>query len=187
MPDFGEIEVKAKRIKSNSMLTLATKSPSPKGINRKIFDHYKHYDGKDYCLHSTVYGSKPNSQSFRIVFQKDRLVLINDQNIYAYWELSIFDNFIKSKSNKTLLVYAETKGKRQAHDEKFWYCEAYLLSQISFKNFKSAVEKDQLKVDIRIGTYKSGKNKGKYHDHGTAFRINKKDFPYLFEKNIKIL
>lgn len=26
-------------------------------------------------------------------------------------------------------------------------------------------------IDIRIGVYASGKNKGKTHDHGTAFRI----------------
>ncbi len=26
-------------------------------------------------------------------------------------------------------------------------------------------------VDIRIGVYNTGKNKGKTHDHGTGFRI----------------
>ena len=58
-------------------------------------------------------------------------------------------------------------------EEEFHYIEAYLLSHINMNKFKSAVENDKLKIDIRIGTYKSGKNIGKYHDHGTAFRIKK--------------
>ena len=53
--------------------------------------------------------------------------------------------------------------------------------------FKSAVENDKLKIDIRIGSYRSGKNTGKYHDHGTAFRINKRDFMELFDKFEQIM
>ena len=37
LPDMGEIEIKAKRIESNSMLTLASKSPLPRGVNKKLF------------------------------------------------------------------------------------------------------------------------------------------------------
>ena len=40
LPDIGEIELKAKRIESQSMLTLATKSPEPKGVNRALFEKY---------------------------------------------------------------------------------------------------------------------------------------------------
>ncbi len=32
-PDFGSYELKSGRINSNSMLTLMTKSPEPRGIN----------------------------------------------------------------------------------------------------------------------------------------------------------
>ena len=53
--------------------------------------------------------------------------------------------------------------------------------------FKSAVESDKLKIDIRIGVYRSGKNKGKYHDHGTGFRINKRDFLLLFDNFTQII
>ena len=40
LPDVGEIELKAKRIDSGSMLTIATKSPLPKGINKILFEKY---------------------------------------------------------------------------------------------------------------------------------------------------
>ena len=39
-------------------------------------------------------------------------------------------------------------------------------------------------VDIRIGAYKTGKNKGKTHDHGTGFRINKEDLEEFFDIEI---
>ena len=57
LPDVGDVELKAKRIDSGSMLTVATKSPEPKGINKVLFEKYKYLDkeGK-YNLHSTVYG-----------------------------------------------------------------------------------------------------------------------------------
>ncbi|PIR91596.1 hypothetical protein COU03_01570 [bacterium (Candidatus Gribaldobacteria) CG10_big_fil_rev_8_21_14_0_10_41_12] len=52
LPDIGEVELKAKRIDSISMLTLATKSPEPKGVNKVLFEKYKYLDkeGK-YNLH----------------------------------------------------------------------------------------------------------------------------------------
>lgn len=36
-PDVVDIELKAKRIDSDSMLTIGTKSPNPRGINKVLF------------------------------------------------------------------------------------------------------------------------------------------------------
>jgi len=188
LPDVGDVELKAKRIDSGSMLTVATKSPEPKGINKVLFEKYKYLDkeGK-YNLHSTVCGSRKNPQSFKVFFEKDRLVLKNKSNILAYWPVSIFDDVLKAKSDKILLAFAETKGERKTKNEKFHFTEAYLLLKLNINKFKSAVENDKLKIDIRIGVYRSGKNKGKYHDHGTGFRINKRDFLHLFDNFTQII
>lgn len=188
IPDIGDIELKAKRIGSDSMLTIATKSPEPKGINKILFEKYKYKDAEgSYNLHTTVYGSRKNPQSFQVVFKNDRLVLKNKYNIESYWPISIFNEVLKAKSNKILLVFAETKGERKTKNEKFHYLEAYLLSSLNINKFKTAVGNDKLKIDIRIGAYRSGKNKGKYHDHGTGFRINKGDFLHLFDKFEQII
>ena len=183
LPDVGEIELKAKRIDSGSMLTIATKSPLPKGVNKVLFEKYKYRD-KDgqYNLHSTVCGSRKNRQGLRVVFKENKLILKNPYNVEAYWSISIFDEVLRSKSNKILLIFADTRGERKTLAEKFHYSEAYLLSGLNIKKFKSAIEKDRLKVDIRIGVYRSGKLKGRYHDHGTGFRINKRYFLQLFDK-----
>jgi len=188
LPDVGEVELKAKRTDSVSMLTLATKSPEPKGINKVLFEKYKYLDkeGK-YNLHSTVCGSQKNPQAFRVVFKGEKLILENKSKIGVYWPISIFDDVLKVKSDKILLVFAQTKGERKTKNEKFHFIEAYLLSNLNINKFRSAIENDKLKIDIRIGVYRSGKNKGKYHDHGTGFRINKKDFLHLFDKLTQVI
>src|SRR3990170_3876730 len=86
LPDVGDVELKAKRIDSDSMLTIATKSPEPKGVNRILFYKYKYLDKeKKFSLHSTVYGSRKNPQLFQVVFEKNKLVLKNKNHIEAYW------------------------------------------------------------------------------------------------------
>jgi hypothetical protein len=184
---FGNEGV-ANRKSGGSMLTIATKSPLPKGINKILFEKYKYLDkGGCYNLHSTVYGSRSNNQSFRVLFETNRLFLKNKYGIEAYWPISVFKDVLKFKSNKIILVFAETKGKRCTMSESFHFIEAYVLEGLELKKFKTAVSNNRLKVDIRIGSYRKGKNKGKYHDHGTGFRIGKKDFLELFDSVKKIL
>ena len=37
-------------------------------------------------------------------------------------------------------------------------------------------------VTFKYGIYKSGIHKGEYHDHGTSFKISKKNLKLLFTK-----
>ena len=46
------------------------------------------------------------------------------------------------------------------------------------------------KYDIRLGVYRTGKNAGKPHDHGSAFRLTRlseKNFPLMFKTHKRIL
>jgi hypothetical protein len=188
LPDIGEIELKSQRIDTGSMLTVATKAPQPKGANRNLYEAYCYLDKEgDLCLHSTAYGSKPNNLGFQLIFVSDRLVLDNPKKIPAYWPMSIFDDVLKSKSGRILIVFAETRGERKTLNEYFHYTEAHLLSGLNINKFEAAIRNDKMKVDTRIGTYKSGRSKGKYHDHGTGFRINKTNFLQLFDSYQQII
>lgn len=115
------------------------------------------------------------------MIKDDKLILENKNSIEVYWPISIFDDVLKSKSDRILLVFAETRGERKTENEQFHYIEAHLLSSLNIKKFENAIANDKLKVDIRIGVYRSGIRKGMYHDHGTGFRINKRDFLELFD------
>lgn len=182
LPDVGEIELKAKRVDSQSMLTIATKSPEPKGVNRLLFEKLKYKDSfGQFCLHSTVSGARLNKQGLKVALGNGILKLENAAGIEVYWPISTFDDVLVSKSNKILLVFAETSGERKTASEKFHYIEAYLLSHLNINEFTTAIQNDKLKIDIRIGVYRSGKSAGKYHDHGTGFRIDKRNFLELFD------
>lgn len=187
LPDAGEVEIKAKRIDSSSMLTLASKSPLPRGVNKALFHEYSHIaDDGIRKLYTTIYGSKMNPQDFRIVFDNDKLILKNKNNIQAFWPANLLLEELQTKADKILLVYAETKGKKGTADEMFHYVEAYLLSGLSLEKFKKSLENGKLKFDIRIGADKTGGKIGIYHDHGTAIRISKQDYLELYEERRRI-
>lgn len=188
IPDLGEIEVKAKRIDSKSMLTLSSKAPLPRGVNKVLFNNYKYPDPQEkFKLYTTVRGSKTNNRGFRIRVERNKLILENLNKIIAYWPLEKLDDVLKVGSEEVLLVLAETKGDFGKSNEKFHYTEAYLLSELGLEKLQKAILLDYLKVDIRIGYDLTGKNAGKYHDHGTGFRIFKNHYLYLFKNLVKIM
>ena len=54
-------------------------------------------------------------------------------------------------------------------------------------DFPANGETGKIYVDLRIGQYHNGKNKGKTHDHGTGFRIREIDQPLLFKVQNRIV
>lgn len=188
LPDAGEIEIKAKRIDSSSMLTLASKSPLPRGVNKILFNNYSHIaeDGIR-KLYTTIYGSRTNPQNFKVVFENNNLVIKNEKNISAYWPVDLLFEGLKAKADKILLVYAETMGKKGSINEKFHYIDAYLLEGINMDEVKEILQEGKLKFDIRIGADRAGQRIGVYHDHGTAMRISKQDYPKLYKNHKKII
>ena len=64
--------------------------------------------------------------------------------------------------------------------EYFKYTSCTLYYDISFDRFINLIDQGNIMIDIRLGTYRSGKNIGKLHDHGTGFRIKKQDIHCLY-------
>ncbi|MBC6415109.1 MAG: hypothetical protein GDA46_01790 [Bdellovibrionales bacterium] len=61
----------------------------------------------------------------------------------------------------------------------FKYISLNAFQNFDFNNFISMLENGLIRYDHRWGVYRSGKNKGKPHNHGGGFRIQKskiKDF-----------
>lgn len=189
LPDIGRIEIKAKRIDSQSMLTLSSKAPLPRGVNRVLFESYKRKDPETgyYKFYSTVGGKLKNVRGFKVKLIGDKLVLENPKKIEVYWPLLQLNDVMKTDQEYILLVLAETRGGLGKSDEKFHYKEAYLLSGMDFTKIKSAIPSGHLKVDIRIGVDLTGKRAGKYHDHGTGFRVLKNDYLKLFNLSKQLI
>ncbi|PTF24738.1 glycosyl hydrolase [Staphylococcus cohnii] len=188
LPDFYDIEIKTHETAINSMLTMFTKSPTyPKGANTMLRNEYGIKDEyNNNILHTTVSGNrKTKSEKYDYNYQikVDRKKEIVKLNIYnkedflindsVFWSFEDLQNQINKKLNTIAIISAESRmndGTKQ-----YKYKEVDIVTGLSVWSLVDGIENGDVKVDIRIGAYKTGKNKGKTHDHGTAFRIELKN------------
>lgn len=186
LPDFKDIEIKSQRNASSSMITLFTKSPDyPTCVNTFLRENFgnisQKYNGKK-ILHTTINAKNFNTHisgnDFKILIDKEhnRLTLqVRDHNtrkiIYenAYWSFENIEKSLTEKLKFISVIGADEKVENNINY--FQYNKIQLITGLTLKNFLTALENGDIFVDIRIGVYNTGKNKGKTHDHGTGFRI----------------
>ncbi len=188
LPDFGVLELKSQRAGTASMMTLFTKKPE--GItNAEILKRFG-YPDPEYpqhkILHQTITSGRKNGRGFRCTVdeKQGKLLILKHRTILGYYKL----DFLRLKAtekigNGLILVFADCK--KENGQEYFHYKEAWLLKDIDPKQFLALS-----KYDIRLGVYRTGKNTGKPHDHGSAFRLTRlseKTFPLLFKTHKRIL
>ncbi len=184
LPDFGVMELKSQRAQTASMITLFTKKPE--GItNAEIRAKYGYSDchfPKVKCLRQTLNKGKNGMGFCLFVDEKEgRVYFKKGHKKIGYYDIS----FIKEKANEKIgngLILVLAENKKEDGKEFFRFSEAYLLKDIDIENLI-----EYSKYDIRLGVYVSGKLLGKPHDHGSAFRIFKRDLLKLFKTHKKIL
>ena len=186
LPDFKNIEIKSQRNATKSMITLFTKSPDyPAGVKTVLRESFgsvsKEYNNKK-ILHTTIntqnFNTHISGNNFKILVDKElkRLVLQVQNNetkeiIFenAYWSFENLQKALEHKLKYVAIVGADEKFENSKNYFKF--TDIMLITGLTLEKFIEALENGDILVDIRIGVYKSGKNKGKTHDHGTGFRI----------------
>jgi len=194
--DLKNLEVKAQRLYTSSKLTLFTKSPSyPKGANAYIRENFGVDDeGTDNkIIHTSFFGHKINNYKgkygFKLTINRNKRRI--DFNVYdtknnpiktkepIYWTFDELEHIFQEKIRA--IAYINAISKKENNKEFFKYSKCTILLHPCFEKFLWGIEKGIIQFDIRIGVYKSGKSKGKSHDHGSGFRISSKDFSSLFE------
>ena len=180
------------RIGSPSMLTLFTRTPSPKGVNKHLWDEYgyiKEESGKSakvlHCSLSTTRFTpiSDTGRSLKITCD-DKIYIESDEGLEdAYWEYKDLEK-VFNKKFKNKLVYVKAYSWGYGLSEEFYFAEAYLIDNLDSSRVFELIKTGDIMVDIRIGQYCSGVNKGKYHDHGTAFRLKNQD--KLFQGEMRI-
>ncbi len=200
-PDLFGFEIKAHREVSSSYITLFTKSPNfPTRANTFLKDNY----GIPYPnnpnlkkIHTSIFASKFNSYSglfaFRLINDKEHRIirigiydllsknLIDDSVGYTY---DCLDTILKKKLKDLFYVSAERKFEQGK--EFFLFNKAEIYSKPSLSKFLELLDAGLIMYDIRIGSYQSGKNIGKAHDHGSGFRILESNIQLLFEEHLQI-
>jgi len=200
LPDLDDkLEIKTQRANSSSRITLFTKAPIPKGINRTLYECYGHEDeNNNKKFHTTLisddYNKYKEKFGFKLDFDEEEkkikiLVKNHKTNIInftrAYYDYKTIGDILDKKSRNIAFIFAESSGR--GDNEKFKFSHGYIcLEGMSLDKFITFYKRGTITYDIRIGTYESGAKKGKYHDHGSGFRVSAKDAPKLYRKFIEI-
>lgn len=192
----GLIELKSHRELSEAMVTLFTKSPDPRGTNTIIRNTYGYFDEKfteKKVLHVTFSAKQFNSSEkgnygFRLdideaakkIFVRIKNLKSNklEDSVTAYYAFDDLRDKIEHKCKYIVFITAEKK--KNGQKELFNFTTAKLLSGLTFDKFLEFLNKGLIKYDFRLGIYKSGKNEGKYHDHGSGFRFTPGDMGEIF-------
>lgn len=193
-PDLFGFEIKSHREEASSYVTLFTKAPNfPPNANAYLNRRYGiPYEENPQLnkLHTSMFANRYNTSnglySFRLInderngfikigiYDIKTMQLLDDNVGYSYDCISK----ILSKKLKDLF-YVSAQRKYIGEDEYFYFNKAEIYNSPSLEKFIELMCGGLIMYDIRIGSYKSGRNYGKPHDHGSGFRI--------LEHNIKLL
>ena len=193
-PNGELVELKSIRKESSSMISLFTKTPSPKGSVKKLLEDYGYPSEKDPTkpnLHVDLYGNRVTEikgiPSLKLLVNESGVSIVNvDQISYGGWSSDVLRKSFEKIMHRVLLVKASS---RYVDDkEEFRYNEAWVLNGFSFERFIKLIENGTVKVELRIGVYPaSHKQAGKPHDHGTGFRVLERNLQDCFAYRDKIL
>ena len=188
-PDFGEYELKSCRINSNSMLTMFTLAPKPRGANAALRQKYGYistaYGNEEKVLHATLSGDRftdiaQTGHRLKFTCKDDGIYIESESGLEnIYWSReALRKQFEKKYKNK--FVYAKADSRGEGASEEFRFLNAWELSGFDYGSFSRLLEAGKIYIDLRIGQYHDGAKLGKTHDHGTGFRIRECDQPTLF-------
>jgi len=184
LPDFEGIEIKTHE--GASMITLFTKSPNlPRGASTSLRNKFGYVtdDSGINILHTSVPSNhlQLNTQSNHYFCITDNVQNSTiDLNVYdsnkklvdnkaqAQWSYAAIEKAINSKLKELAIVLTDVK---KVGKTSYYNYNKIIVANIDKDVVLSALDKGVLLVDLRLGAYKSGKKKGKSHDHGTGFRI----------------
>lgn len=195
-PDFGDYELKSCRLDSNSMLTMFTRAPQPARTNTYLRLKYGYssgaYDNDEKVLHATLSADRftpiaDTGHKLKIWCDVEGIYIMSEDGVEnVFWSRDALKKCFEKKY-KNKFVYAKAQSRGTGANEQFRFVEAYEVSGFDYEAFIDLLEEGKIYVDLRIGQYHNGPNKGKTHDHGTGFRIKEIDQPRLFKINRKIV
>lgn len=200
-PDLFGYEIKSHREEAASYITLFTKSPNfPRRANVYLRDNFgTPYENNAALkrLHTSMFASRyntyNNTYSFRIIndcqhemirigiYNLSDRQLIDDSVGYTY---DCLDRILKRKLKDLFYVSAERRFENG--QEYFFFNRAEIYSNPTLDKFLELIDRGLIMYDIRIGSYQSGRNFGRTHDHGSGFRILESNLKLLFEEHIEI-
>ncbi|MCX7839631.1 MAG: MvaI/BcnI family restriction endonuclease [Anaerolineae bacterium] len=181
LPDLGNVELKAHRIGSSSMITLFTFNR--KAWKMKPLDAVRQYGTPDQNGRLGLYFTMtrtPNSMGLFLYVEEDRISVrhISGQ-IVAEWQLDALAERFMQKIPGLILVsaFSEMRG----DSEWFKFERAQLLMGTSPEILRNQILAGNVLVDLRLHDQVT-----RARNHGTGFRAREDKLPMLFQ-NVKDL
>lgn len=197
IPDFMGIEIKAKRNYTKAYISLFNMTPNGKHYHEieRLQRLYGYPDTKlKNCnvLNNSVYCNKRTFIGVRYQFMLK--INRNEEKIYlcvfdvhgnliekdVYWDFDILKEKLYRKLTVLALVKAHRKFVNGIEFFKYYNMTLYLLRD--FDTFLSLIDQGLIRINFKIGVFKSGIRKGQIHDHGTSFSIKECDLLKLYDE-----
>lgn len=198
-PDYIGFEVKTQKQISKAPITLFSRAPnSPSRAMRLLRDTFGDYRDDRFPnkkkLFASVFANRwcelygLNCMKLNLNNSQKRIELVIKRNkllfeVPIYWNYEDIELGLR-KIDKLIVVKADIKTDEGKTYFQFTECKVYL--NVEFERFLKALKSGLIQFDIRLGIYASGKNKGKYHNHGGGFRIKSKDLSSLYKHDTTI-
>lgn len=177
LPDIDDIEIKAHRDNSKSMITLFTFNEKAWQINP--LDAIRKYGSLDENGRLGMYYTMsltPNSAGlFLSVNDTEISVQHTSGEIVAIWQLSDLANRFIEKIPALLFVSAHTEEKNG--NEYFHYYRTRLMRETSAELLSELFKTGNLLVDLRLHDKET-----RARNHGTGFRVFEDKLPLLFKR-----
>lgn len=200
LPDAGEWEIKAQKIKFEpaSLLTLFHFEPEPRHL--KVVPHlirhfgWFHSNGNELSFRQTIRPKSPTDRGFYIWFTPEKvevqfdlkyvnlrhhewLSAINVNNfIIPYWNYDELEVKLQQKLKNCFYVLGANK---QIDDiDHYKYCDVVALEDFDFGKFLTEFKSGNVFIDFNAKTT---------HNHGTAFRTRQNILPKFYKKVTQII
>ena len=170
--DLGDVELKANRKGSSSSVTLMTKAPSKRGVNKKVLrekygyqtDESRELNEKAKVLHSTVTSKGFNTLNgepfLKLTFKDEKMFLEHAEDGIledVYWDKDRLTQAFDSKFPKGKVYHVQADSQLNADGkEEFHYVDADSLENFNSDKMYDLLEKGDMEVDIRLGLHASG-------------------------------
>ena len=196
-PDYKGIELKAIRDFSDASFDLFNSTPDSNQVFSTQWLAEKFgYPDKDFkdknVFKGDIFGNKMNKiglfnyyklkvdhENRKIVLEiyDYKKVLINSD---VYWDFEDVKKKLELKLTKLALVTTNKIYSKGNYYYLYKNIKCYTLK--SFDVFLKLIENGVVYVTFKTGIFKSGIHIGNFHDHGTSFKISKKNLELLFNK-----
>ncbi len=176
LPDIDDIEIKAHRDNSNSMITLFT-------FNRKAWKldpleairKYGSYDSNGRLgMYYTMSLTQNSVGLFLRVTDTEIMVQHLSGEVIVSWQLSTLSERFMQKIPALLFISAHTE--ERSGKEYFHFYRAQLMRETSSDLLADLFRTGNLLVDLRLHDKKT-----MARNHGTAFRVYEEKLPLLFK------